>query len=283
MPETYFVADTHFGHANIIKHCARPFASTEEMDAVLVANWNAVVSRNDDIWHLGDFAYKADAERVAKLFRNLNGRKHLIIGNHDGRATLQLPWSSEPKDRRVVKVPGEELPVVLDHYAMRTWPKSHYGAVHLYGHSHGALPGFGRSIDVGVDVWDFRPVTLAELRPVLERQHEELERQRDAARMMRERAERGDPAAALEILRRVPEVAPEPGDEMLATRVVTDPAILGGEPHVAGTSVPASAVLEALRDGSLDFEITAAFPSLPEDAVHAVREWAAGRKTPDGE
>lgn len=150
MPETFFTADTHFGHANIIKHCGRPFASVEEMDAVLVANWNAVVSCSDDIWHLGDFAYKVDAERVAKLFRKLNGRKHLIIGNHDGRATLQLPWSSEPKDRRAVRVPGEELPVICDHYAMRTWPKSHYGAVRLYGHSHGALPGVGRSVDVGV-------------------------------------------------------------------------------------------------------------------------------------
>ncbi|WP_279482217.1 DUF433 domain-containing protein [Aureimonas sp. SK2] len=344
MPEIFFTADHHFGHLNIIDHCKRPFSSVDEMTEELVARWNAVVGPHDDVWHLGDFACRMKPGALERVFRRLRGRKHLIVGNHDDKHVRRLPWSSEPKDRRHVKVPGEALPVVCDHYSMRAWPKSHYGAVHLYGHSHGALPGLGRSLDVGVDCWDFRPVTLEELRPTLERQFEEFERQREVARLFRERAARGDPSAALEILRRAPNVSPEPGDELrnlregdydqalevglrtklfkqpadplgydtsdpaylqrmaadaLAgrgeeaaeaeanrvalllglrkTTVVMDPAVMGGEPHVSGTAVPARAVLEAIRDGQLDFEVRSAFPTLPEDGVDAVRAWADDR------
>jgi calcineurin-like phosphoesterase family protein len=175
MPETFFTSDHHFGHAKIIEHCKRPFADVDEMTEVMIERWNAVVGPHDDVWHLGDFAYRMRPEAVERVFRRLRGRKHLIVGNHDDKHVLRLAWSSEPKDRRAVRVPGEALPVICDHYAMRTWPKAHYGAVHLYGHSHGALPGMGRSVDVGVDVWDFRPVRLEELRPVLERQQAVLD------------------------------------------------------------------------------------------------------------
>ena len=54
--QIFFTADTHFGHANIIKYCHRPFATVEEMDDALVRNWNAVVSPDATVFHLGDFA-----------------------------------------------------------------------------------------------------------------------------------------------------------------------------------------------------------------------------------
>lgn len=165
---TFFTADTHFGHGNIIGHCDRPFASVEEMDEALIANWNAVVSRRDTVWHLGDFAYRANAARVEELFARLNGVKHLIIGNHDDNTTRRLAWASEPRDRAYVALDGQRL--VLDHYGMRVWPGHRRGAVHLYGHSHGRLPGIGNSTDVGVDCWDFRPVTLDEIKPRLTEQ-----------------------------------------------------------------------------------------------------------------
>lgn len=200
MPEIWFTADTHFGHANIIRHCARPFETVEEMDAALIDLWNSRVGPNDEIYHLGDFAFKADPDRVEKLFRRLRGKKHLIIGNHDGAATLRLPWASEPVDRRIVRVPGVDVPVVLDHYAMRVWPRSHHGAIHLYGHSHGTLPGHGRSIDVGVDVHGYRPVELAEIRPLLHEQQEQLERDLEMLRRFKEMRGRGDVEVALRIL-----------------------------------------------------------------------------------
>lgn len=76
--KVWFTADTHFGHRNILKHCDRPFGSVKEMDEALIAMWNAVVGLNDDVWHLGDFAYRsaqapetepAAAERLQALDR----------------------------------------------------------------------------------------------------------------------------------------------------------------------------------------------------------------------
>ena len=54
--------------------------------------------------------------------------------------------------------------LVLCHYAMRVWSRSHYGALQLYGHSHGNLPGDSQSCDVGVDCWYFEPVSLEVIR-----------------------------------------------------------------------------------------------------------------------
>src|SRR5665213_3268619 len=98
--------------------------------------------------------------------RRLNGSKHLVPGNHDNPDTLSLPWASVGQIRQIV-VDGQKL--VLCHYALRTWPASRRGAIHLYGHSHGTLPGNSQSTDVGVDCWSYRPVTLVEIKEVLER------------------------------------------------------------------------------------------------------------------
>jgi calcineurin-like phosphoesterase family protein len=158
----WFTADTHFGHARIIEPTfgtPRPFASIEDHDEALVANWNAVVSPGDEVWHLGDFAYKCHPRRQREIFDRLAGTKHLVRGNHD-RGTESLPWASI---RDVGQVVVEGRGIWLSHYAHRTWPRLHRGDIHLYGHSHGTLPGDARSLDVGVDCWDYRPVGLGEI------------------------------------------------------------------------------------------------------------------------
>jgi calcineurin-like phosphoesterase family protein len=165
--QTHFTADSHFGHASIITMSARPFVTVEEMDQAMIANWNAAVAKGDNVWHVGDFAHRIDAKRKRAIFSRLNGSKHLVPGNHDDADTLSLPWASIGQIRQIV-VDGQKL--VLCHYALRTWPASRRGAIHLYGHSHGTLPGNHQSLDVGVDCWDFRPVTLAEIKEVLERE-----------------------------------------------------------------------------------------------------------------
>ena len=161
MSKAWFTADTHFGHANIIRHCARPFGSVGEMDATLAANWNAVVRPDDDVWHLGDFAFR-NARSPDDYLRRLSGRKHLVHGNHDTEACRSATgWTSSQPMAEVV-VEGTRL--VLLHYAMRVWPGDRRGALHLYGHSHGKLEGNRLSLDIGVDVWAFRPVSLEEVR-----------------------------------------------------------------------------------------------------------------------
>jgi len=163
----FFTSDTHYGHANIIKYCNRPFASIEEMDSSLIANHNSVVSENDTVYHIGDFAF-GNLYAIERYFSKLNGRIRVVPGGHD-------KWINDAKKfvtRSGYKV--EILPplysleiggliVVLCHYALRVWDRSHYSSIHLYGHSHGNLPPIGRSIDVGVDCNNFYPFSLADI------------------------------------------------------------------------------------------------------------------------
>jgi calcineurin-like phosphoesterase family protein len=173
MPFTrkFYTADHHFGHLNIISDCSRPFSSVEDMDEAMIARWNAVVGASDIVYHLGDFSLSLkDADRVREIFGRLRGRKRLIIGNHDvdnkGRLhpkLAALAWDAEPVATCEVRDGGKRI--WLSHYAHRSWPAMHYGSVHFYGHSHGNLPPFGCSRDVGVDLPDvgFTPRTFAEL------------------------------------------------------------------------------------------------------------------------
>lgn len=164
---TFFTADLHFGHAGIIGMCGRPYADIDEHDWALVEAWNAVVQPSDTVWHLGDFAYRAKPQRVHWLFGQLNGTKHLILGNHDFKGpTRELGWASIHELTETV-VDGQVL--VLCHYALRVWRNMRRGALMLYGHSHGNLPGNRQSMDVGVDCTGYTPVMLPQIRSMLER------------------------------------------------------------------------------------------------------------------
>ena len=154
---TFLISDTHFGHGAIIRMCARPFSDVREMDETMIAGWNKVVKKDDTVVHLGDFAHRYPADKLPQLFSSLNGRKHLMKGNHDDKHTLALPWESV---RDIAYASIDSQNVVLCHYAMRTWPRIRKGALMLYGHSHGRLPGNVQSCDVGVDCMGFSPVRL---------------------------------------------------------------------------------------------------------------------------
>lgn len=158
----FFTSDTHFGHGGALGRFRRPFASVREMDEALIARWNACIGTEDEVWHLGDFAVRQTAARMAAILDRLNGRKHLIAGNNDGPDTRTLPGWASVRDYAEITVDGTAL--VLCHYPFRTWNGMYKGALNLHGHSHGQLAGLPRQVDVGVDVWNFRPVTLAEIR-----------------------------------------------------------------------------------------------------------------------
>jgi calcineurin-like phosphoesterase family protein len=131
------------------------------MDDAMVHNWNAIVSKKDTIWHLGDFSLKS-SELAARFKARLHGDVHLIWGNHDSRQVRKMPHWASSQPYAEIKVDGTHL--VLFHYAMRTWNRAGYGAIHLYGHSHNKLPGDAQSLDVGVDAWDFQPVSLTQIK-----------------------------------------------------------------------------------------------------------------------
>lgn len=169
MPRTFFTADQHIGHAGILSprmSSRRPFATIREHDETMVECWNSVVRTDDVVWFLGDWAHKCSPSYALQIFRRLNGIKYPIRGNHE-RIGEKMPWDAPMRDVAQIHVqdPGMQkaVGIWLSHYAHRTWPKSRRGHIHLYGHSHGTLPGTSRSLDVGVDAWNWTPVTLEQI------------------------------------------------------------------------------------------------------------------------
>ena len=154
----WFTADTHFGDHRVLNiRGGRPFGSVAEMDAALVARWNARVAPGDEVWHLGDVA-RTPALAEAAVAR-LHGTKRLLLGNLDAPPpTAGFAGVSAYEE---VELDGVRL--VLCHYPFRSWNGQHRGAVNLHGHSHGRLAPLPRQFDVGVDAWDYAPVTLPEL------------------------------------------------------------------------------------------------------------------------
>lgn len=158
---TFFTSDTHFGDSRILRIDRRPFPDLPTHDAALVAAWNAVVGPDDTVWHLGDFALGPPPERVAALLDRLQGRKHLIVGNNDGPATLAAPGWALVAHYAEIEIAERRL--VLCHYAFRTWNGLGRGAINLHGHSHGRLKPIPRQYDVGIDAQGLNPVTLDQI------------------------------------------------------------------------------------------------------------------------
>ena len=163
----FFTSDHHFGHGGARGLFKRPFATTAEMNATMAARWNEVVNPDDEVWHLGDFAVRQPAARTSELLDPLAGAKHLIVGNNDGPATTGLAGWASVQHYAELEVDGTWL--ILCHYPLRTWNRIGRGALNLHGHSHGRLAPRPRQVDVGVDLWDFRPITLTQIRTHLRR------------------------------------------------------------------------------------------------------------------
>ena len=80
--KVFIISDTHFGHEAIIKYCNRPFKNAKEMDEEMIKNWNETVSNKDVVLHLGDFGL-GNKQYITSIVQRLNGKKILIMGNHD--------------------------------------------------------------------------------------------------------------------------------------------------------------------------------------------------------
>ena len=154
----FFTSDTHFDDARRIRIDHRPFATIEEHDAALIARWNETVGPDDDIYHLGDVTASKKDARIGELLGLLKGRKHLIIGNNDPPTTIEAKGWTSVAPYRELEIDGKRI--ILCHYPFRTWHDMGKGAIDLHGHSHGRLKEATRQYDVGVDVFDYRPVTL---------------------------------------------------------------------------------------------------------------------------
>ena len=165
----WLVADTHFSHPKIITYCNRPFKDVAEMDEQLIARWNAVVSKGDRVYHLGDFSFRQSIESINKLVKTLNGNIHLIYGNHDDERKLKrlncFAWQGHLRYIRTRLKDGSTQKIMMCHYAMRTWRAGFKGSWMLHGHSHGTLKDAGgKTLDVGVDKHGYVPVHVEGVR-----------------------------------------------------------------------------------------------------------------------
>lgn len=162
----YFISDTHFHHSNIIKYCNRHF---KDINETIISNWNSIITKDDVLYHLGDFCLSNDDE-IKNIFNRLNGNKILIRGNHD---------------RKPVKFYENigfgvltHAPIVLDEYKLML---SHVplpdvkikdGYINLHGHIHNKKISDdypknyseNRHINLSVDVTNYKPISLDEIR-----------------------------------------------------------------------------------------------------------------------
>lgn len=164
----FFTADTHFFHKNILKYSNRPFANINEMNETIISNWNNVVGKHDVVYHLGDFMLSNNQGDFYSIFERLNGYIILIKGNHDGIAWKNRKRFTDSYDT-YAEVEVNDHNITLCHYKMAIWNQSHFGAYHLYGHSHGTAPNLDSelSFDVGVDCHNFTPISMKKVEEII--------------------------------------------------------------------------------------------------------------------
>jgi calcineurin-like phosphoesterase family protein len=159
----WFISDTHFGHANLLKFMhnetglpLRNFDSVEEMDALIIDNWNAKVRPNDHIYHLGDVAmHKQAFNRVMPL---LSGKKRLVRGNHDIFKTRHYMKFFEEihGTRRFANLVFSHIPLHPMSIGARV-------AANIHGHCHGQHSPKGKYLDISCELTGYSPVSLDEL------------------------------------------------------------------------------------------------------------------------
>lgn len=166
----YFIADTHFGHENIMFLDKRPFKDTDEMWEKMKELWNKRVKDTDDVWIIGDFCFRS-GEKPGYYLKQLKGKKHLIIGNHDTELL-------KDKDARKYfesidhyrKIHDHGKTIIMCHYPIAEWDGFFRGTVHIYGHIHNnkndayhIMSKYDNALNAGCMINGYMPVTLEEL------------------------------------------------------------------------------------------------------------------------
>ncbi len=166
MAKAWVTSDTHFGHHNIIEYCQRPFDNVDQMNRVMMKNWNDVVAPDDTVIHVGDFAM-GPIDLHQGYFNQLNGQKYLIQGNHDKKHTLTLGWCGVFDDFRMVTPYGDVFfshhPIMSPDYRAEMEKDGVVIFIHGHQHNHPDRAIKGNLVDVGVDAWGFAPVRLKDL------------------------------------------------------------------------------------------------------------------------
>lgn len=166
----FYISDMHLGHKNCIKYDNRPFENIDQMNKVLVENWNNKVSENDDIWIIGDFCYRSEKD-PSYFLKQLKGHKHLIVGNHD-KVTVESKSAYKYLEsiEKLQHLKDGNHQVILCHFPLAEWAGKHYGSYHIHGHIHARtgetyefMNRTERSLNAGCMLNGYEPVTFEEL------------------------------------------------------------------------------------------------------------------------
>ena len=169
-----YIADTHFGHNNVIRFDYRPFSNIEEMDEAMIKSWNSKVHNNDHIYIVGDFSYRG-TRNASWYLKRLNGIKHLVTGNHD--FTIMKDRNARKYFESIRQIEyvkdiynGKEISAVLCHYPILEWQNMRKGSYHIYGHIHNntdnayqIISQFDHALNAGVAINNYMPVSFREL------------------------------------------------------------------------------------------------------------------------
>ena len=133
------------------------------MNNTIIENWNSIVGIKDTVYHLGDFGIGRQIELLS-IMDKLHGSKIVIKGTHDKNLTIPI-GNHIVTENLLTEIDTNKI--FLSHYLHKVWPESHYGSWHLCGHSHGAQNEYiakeGKIIDVGVDSFDFKPISFEQV------------------------------------------------------------------------------------------------------------------------
>ena len=166
----YYIADTHFGHENIIRLDSRPFKNANEMDYALIELWNSRVSDNDDVYIIGDFAFR-NTKPEEWYLEQLKGRKHLIIGNHDEKlCNNEKAVKHFVSVDKMLQLTDDVNQLCLCHFPLAEWDGYFKGYYHIYAHIHNRTDGayayistLSKALNAGCMINGYMPVTFKEL------------------------------------------------------------------------------------------------------------------------
>lgn len=172
---TFFTADLHIGHKNIIRFCKRPYVDVKIMSEEIRKVWNEKIPVNANVFIMGDCFFSISKFYAKQYLDSLNGKKHLVLGNHDNLNSLPLECFEHIslQDQIVIKSRSEECEynyntLILSHYPLYSWAGIMRGVYNLFGHEHNSIPNSEyllTQMDVGWDTiyapWSWNEIVNA--------------------------------------------------------------------------------------------------------------------------
>lgn len=167
----YFISDMHLGDSYQLRIQKRPFNSVEEMDRYIIDEWNKKVHSYDDVWIIGDMISHSK-KPFSWYLRQLNGYKHLIIGNHDYHLVQDEKargYFKSINNYKAFHLKNGKM-VVLNHYPLAEWNGYYKNVYHIYGHIHSQksasaiyMAGLEFALSADIVINNYQPASFDEL------------------------------------------------------------------------------------------------------------------------